>query len=315
MDEKKVLDLSSITVECRLLEDIESVILIENIENLEHQYPPENLVFIYNHFLSICQNVDVLMYLIRCADKYRDRSALSVILDLLLDMNNAVNLRVMCAKVIANFKDTSAVIPILSCLNNKNEHYKVRLACADTLGRIGDRYAVAPLIEVVQDEEEKSIYVRESAAAALGMLGDFRAIDPLVSILEAKKGFLDKFTFLKERVIEALGKLDTDSDRVFKALRHSLTDESSCIRINAIEALMSSDDDRAYSLIKEMLFDLDNEVQKNALVALYNLVGREILSEVIEKDEYSDFLKTEAVRLIDEYENDDEEEDDENEPC
>ena len=314
MDGKKVLDLNSIAVECSLLDDIESTILIENIENLEPKYPQESLVSIYNHFLSICQNPDVLMYLVRCTDKHRDKSSLSVILDLLLNMENAVNLRVMCAKAIANFKDTSAVIPILSCLNNKNEHYKVRLACADSLGRIGDRYAVAPLIEVVQDEDEKSIYVRESAASALGMLGDFRAIDPLVSILESKKGFLDKFTFLKERVIEALGKLSIDSDRVFKALEHSLTDESACIRINAIEALMDSGDDRAYALIKEMLDDLDNEVKKNALIALYNLVGRDILSEVIEKDNYCDFLKTEAVRLIDEYENEDEE-DDEDEPC
>ena len=311
MEEKNVLDLNSIAVECGLLENIESAILIENIGNLEFKYPQGSLIMIYNHFLTVSKDPDVLMYLVRCADKFRDRSSLSVILDLLLDMENTVNLRVMSAKAIANFKDTSAVIPILSCLNNKKEHYKVRLACADSLGRIGDRYAVAPLIDVVQDEDEKSVYVRESAATALGMLGDFRAIDPLVSILESKRGFLDKFTFLKERVIEALGKLNLDSDRVFKALQDALTDESACVRINAIEALMESGDDRAYSLIKEMLDDLDNEVKKNALVALYNLVGRDILSEVIEKDKYSDFVKTEAVRLIDEYENDDDEEDEE----
>lgn len=306
MDENFVPNLNAITVECKLLQDIESEVVIKNIENLEAKYSQDNLVLIYNHFLTVCKNPDILMHLVRCTDKYRYKSSLSVILDLLLDMENAENLRVMCAKAAANFKDTAAVIPILSCLNNKNENYKVRLACADSLGRIGDRYAVAPLIDVVQDEDEKSVYVRESAAAALGMLGDFRAIDPLVSILETKKGFLDKFTFLKERVIEALGKLNLDNDRVFKALEHSLTDESACIRINAIEALMDSDDERALGLIKGMLDDLDNEVKKNALIALYNMVGRDILSEVIEKDEYCDFLKTEAVRLIDEYENDSE---------
>ena len=38
------------------------------------------------------------------------------------------------------------------------------------------------------NEEEKSIYLRESAAKALGMLGDVSAVDSLVKILEAKKG-------------------------------------------------------------------------------------------------------------------------------
>lgn len=309
MDEKIVLDLNSIAIECGLLENIESEILIKNIENLETKYTNDNLILIYNYFLTVTKNTDILIHLIRCADKHRDKSSLSIILDLLLNLENPVNLRVMCAKAIANLKDTSAVTALLYCLNNKDEHYKVRLVCADSLGRIGDKYAVAPLIDVVQDEDEKSVYVRESAAIALGMLGDIRAINPLVSILEGKKGFLDKFTFLKERVIEALSKMKVQNPRVIKAFEHALTDESSCIRINAIEALMDSDDDRAYGLIKGMLADLDDEVKKNALIALYNMTGRDILNEVIESKEYCDFVKTEAVKLIDEYE----EEDDENE--
>lgn len=311
MDENFVPDLNSIAVECRLFEDIDSSVVIKNIEELESKYSQDNLILIYNHFLAVSKAPDVLLFLVRCVDKYRDKTSLSFLLDLLLDRENAANLRVMCAKVIANLKDTSAVTSLLYCLNNKEENYKVRLACADSLGRIGDKYAVAPLIDVVQDEDEKSVYVRESAAMALGMLGDFRAVDPLVSILETKKGFMDKFTFLKERVIEALGKINSPNSRVFKALEHSLSDESSCIRINAIEALMETGDERAYDLIKKMLADLDDEVKKNALIALYNLVGRDILDEVILKDEYSDFVKTEAVRLIDEYEGEDDEYDEE----
>lgn len=302
MDEKIVLDLNSLSAECKIQEDIEQDIVVKNIDSLEDRFSEENLVAIYNHFLSLSKNQDTLMHLIRCVDKYRDKSSISSVLDQLLDRNNSVNLRVMCAKAIANFKDTSAVTPLLYCLNNKDENYKVRLACADALGRVGDKYAVAPLINVVQDEDEKSVYVRESAAVALGMLGDIRAIDPLVSILESKKGFLDKFTFLKERVIEVLGKFNFSSERVFKALAHSLTDESACIRINAIEALMDSEDDRAYGLIKEMLEDLDNEVKKNALIALYNIVGRDILDEVLEHSKYCEFLKQEAQSMIDEYE-------------
>jgi len=310
MEEKNVPDLNLISLECKLLEDIEAEFVIKNIDMLEENYPEEHLITIYNYFLSTAKNPDILMHLIRCADKHRDKSSLSVILDLLLDRENSVNLRAMCAKAIANFKDTNVVTPLLYCLNNKDEHYKIRLACADALGRIGDKYAVAPLINVVQDEDEKSVYLRESAAMALGMLGDFRAIDPLVSILESKKGFMDKFTFLKERVIEALGKLNLPNGRVCKALENALSDESPCIRINAIEALMEVGDDRSYDLIKKMLHDGDDEVKKNALIALYNLVGRDILDEIAAKDdEYCKFVKDETQTLIDEYENNEEDDD------
>lgn len=303
MDEKKVLDLNAITTDCKVLENIESGFVIDNIESLENKYCENDLVIIYNHFLSVCKNQNVLLHLIKCVDKHRQKSSISLIVDLLLDRNNSVNLRSICAKAVGNFKDASAVPPLLYCLNNKDENYQLRLACADSLGKVGDKYAVAPLITIVQDEEEKSIYVRESAAVALGMLGDLRAIEPLVSILETKKGFIDKFTFLKERIIEVLGKFNfSDNARVFKALEHSLTDESSCIRINAIEAIMDSGDERAYDLIKSMLDDLDEEVKKNALIALYNLIGRDILDEVLEDKKYCNFLKTEAQNMIEEYE-------------
>lgn len=303
MEKKKVLDLTVIASECMISENIDYEVIVKNIDNLESQYEETDLVNIYNSFLTLSKNQDILMYLVRCVDKYRQKSSLSFILDLLLNKENSTNLRVMCAKASANYKNTDAVTPLLYCLNDKNEPYQVRLACADALGRVGDKYAVAPLITIVQDEEEKSVYVRESAAVALGMLGDLRAVDPLVSILESKKGFIDKFTFLKERVIEVLGKFNFHNDRVFKALEHALTDESAQIRINAIEALMDSEDDRAYDLIKTMLDDLDDEVKKNALIALYNLVGKEILDEVIADTKiYSDFLKQEAQSMIDEYE-------------
>lgn len=304
MDEKKVFDLGIIADECGLCAGFETNIIIENIDNLENRYSKEELVSVYNYFLTVSANQDVLMYIIRCIDKFRDKSSLSPVLELLLNKENATNLRVMCAKVSANFKDTSAVTSLLYCLNDKNEPYQVRLACADALGKVGDKYAVAPLIEIVKDEDEKSVYVRESAAVALGMLGDMRAIDPLLSILESKKGFIDKFTFLKERIIETLGKFNFTNDRVIKALEHSLTDESAQIRINAIEALMESNHDRAYELIKTMLDDLDEEVMKNSLIALYNMVGRDILDEVITEKKYCTFLKEEAQNMIEEYEED-----------
>lgn len=302
------LDLDLITKECGLSGDNDIDSVVQKIQALDEVYERDNLVKIYNHFLSISQNSEILMNVIQCTDRIRDNSTLSPLLDLLLmknidsDKESFINVRVMCAKAIANLKDTSAVTPLLYCLNNKDEHYKIRLACADALGKIGDKYAVAPLISIVKDEEEKSVYLRESAASALGMLGDLRAVDPLVSILEAQKGIWSKFTFLKERVIEALGKLRLqDDDRVFNALKNSLLDDSPQIRINAIEAIMESENPKSVETIRACLNDEDEEVKKNALIALYNLVGREILDEVANGD-FSDMLKMEAVSMIEEYE-------------
>lgn len=314
------MDLEAIAKECNLF-DVSADSGLENvvrkINSLDEKYEREDLILIYNYFLTICKVPEVLMTIIQCVDRFRDKSSVGPLLDILLwkiegddlKKENFINARVMAAKAIANIKDTSAVTPLLYCLNNKDENYKVRFACADALGRIGDRYAVAPLIDVVKDEEERSVYLRESAASALGMLGDLRAVDPLVSILETKQGIIDKFTFLKERVIEALGKLRLDNnERVFNALKSSLMDESSQIRINAIEALMDSEHPEVYDAIKGCLKDVNDEVKKNALIALYNMVGRRILDEVIRETDYPDVLKVEAVSILEEYEHDDEDE-------
>ena len=315
MDNKKFIDVDLIISECGVNSNKDRDFVIHNILNLENKYEPYELIQIYNQLLVTVKDPKILMNVITCADKYRDSSTLGPLVDLLLTKNNInehmeiddlINLRVLCAKAISNHKDTSVVGALLYCLNNKDEHYKVRLACADALGKIGDRYAVAPLIDLVQDEEEKSVYLKESAASALGAIGDMRAIDPLVSILEAKQGFLDKFSFLKERVIEALGKLNLDNGKVLRALKKSLLDSSPMVRINAIEAIMKSDSEEAPDLIRDCLKDEDKEVQKNALIAMYNLEGRDIIDEVLLSNEYSDYLKEEAQDLLNEYEADDE---------
>ena len=307
------LDLDLIMQTCGIGTDIDAEVLIENLINLSDNYTKEELIKIYNYLMGTVYNPKVLMKLISLSDRYRDPSSLEVLTNLLLmrinlentsyDFDDLINVRVMCAKAIANIKDTSVVGSLLYCLNNKNENYKVRLACADALGKIGDKYAVAPLIEVMKDEEEKSVYLKESAVSALGILGDSSAIDPLVSILEAKQGFLDKFSFLKERIIEALGKLNVSDKKIFKALKRSLYDTSPMVRINAIEALMNSGEEEAVELIRSVLNDDNDDVKKNALIALYNLEGKSILEEVISLPEYSQVLKDEATELIQEYEN------------
>lgn len=302
--------LETIAKECNLYDETDTNSTIKKIQALEEIHEQDKLVEIYGYFLEVSKNPDILMAIIQCSDKIRNKAILNKLLDILLlkdsDKDKFVNVRAMCAKAIANLKDTSAVTPLLYCLNNKDEHYKVRLACADALGKIGDRYAVAPLIAVVKDDDEKSVYLRESCASALGMLGDLRAVDPLVSILEAQKGIWNKFTFLKERVIEALGKLRLDdNERVFNALKNSLVDESPQIRINAIEAIMESENPQSVETIRACLFeDKDEEVKKNAMIALYNLIGREILDEVANSPVFSDALKMEAISMISEYEDD-----------
>lgn len=323
MSENLNLDLKLIADNCGIFSTLESEVIIAKIDELRIKYSSDELVAIYNYMLSSVQQPDVLMYVIRCTDMYRHPSSLEFLVDILLLKNYSnideelkekyINVRVMCAKAIANQKNTDVVSSLLYCLNNKNEHYKVRLACADALGRIGDRFAVAPLIDVVKDENEKSVYLRETAVSALGLLGDTRALEPIVSILETKQGIIDKFTFLKERAIEAVIKMGFgDNERVFRALKNSLTDESTQVRINSIEALMDSEHPKAYEVIKKCLQeDKDEEVKKNALIALYNMSDRGILDEVISSSEYSDKLKMEAVEILNEYENDNSDEEEE----
>lgn len=311
------MDFASIMEKCGLIELKNISRSIRKIITLEKHYSRDELVLIYNYILSNVKNPEILMHTIRCADKIRDNSTLDALLDILLMKNNFessqeekdnfINVRAMSAKAIAHLKNTAAVTPLLYCLNNKEENYKIRLACADALGKLGDRYAVAPLIEVVTDQNERSVYVKESAACALGLLGDTRAVEPLVNILNSSKGILNRFTFLKERVIEALGKLKLgNSEFVFNALKNSLLDESSQIRISAIEAIMNSENQKASETIKPLLQDEDEEVRKNALIALYNLDGRDILDEVISLPIYKESLKEEAENLIAEYESDEE---------
>ena len=280
---------------------------IAKVEELEDKYSKEELSGIYNYILSNVNDPIIKINTIRLTDSCKSQETLSILLDILLRRNSdnsedEIDLRVLCAKAISNYKDTSTVNALLYCLNNKEENYKIRLACADALGRIGDKYAVVSLINVVKDDEEKSVYVKESATFALGLIGDASAIDPLVSIMEAKQGLWDKFTFLKEKIVEALGKLNINNAKVLKVLKTSIMDSSPMVRINTIEALMNSEFEEAPHLIRKALHDEDSEVQRNALIALYNLQGRDILDEVLSLPGYSQNLKDEAQSIIDEYE-------------
>lgn len=284
-------------------EQLKQVSLMEKLSR-------DEAVVILNHIATLENDPIVLYNIVRSIGKFNDKSSASPLVDLLLwkenckeklkSCENFLKVRCLAAKVLGNIKNQSAVVPLLYVLNNKDENYKLRLAAADALGVIGDRFAVAPLMDLVSDEDEKSVYVRESAAKALGMIGDMRAIDPLVSILEAKKGIVDKFSFLKERAIEAISRLGFKDDRTFKALTNSLMDESHQVRANAIEALSEIDDEKVIPLIEKMLHDEEEEVARTAVNALYNLLGKDYLESILNKDNIAGWCKDEAEMIIEE---------------
>lgn len=309
MEENRNIPFEHLAERCNIISPSQPRESIQKIAGLSDEYPCEHLVLIYNYFFEVSNSYEILIYLLNKIDKYKDKSSRPILIDSLLmkdklkqripDSDNLTRIRVNITKALANTKDSQAVYPLLYCLNSKDENYKVKLSCAEALGKIGDKYAVLPLMNILEDESESSVYVKESAVSALGMIGDDKAVDSLVSILESKKGFLDKFTFLKERALEALNKINFKGERVFNALKKSLRDESPQVRINAIEVLMNSEDERAVDLIKGMLEDNNREVVQNAVIALYNMLGEDILNEIINSETTSDIAKTESLKLLD----------------
>ena len=283
---------------------------------LKAKYGKDELSEIYSKLLGEIKTPNFLAKLIKEIDKLRHPKNLDDLIDFIMDCDKKdftdageyINLKVLCIKAISNYKDVKAVPVLLYCLNDKTGNYKLRLAAAEALGKIGDKNAVESLIDVVSDENEKSVYVRESAALALGMIGDKRALDAFVGILEAKKSFLNKFTFLKERIIEALNRIDfSGNQRALNALIEALNDQSAQVRINAMESIMNSQIDQAADLIRKMLYDCDREVRKNAVVALYNIEGRDELIRILSDDTLSDDCREEAQKVLFETEEDDDE--------
>lgn len=289
---------------------------IELIEKLEAEtLQKEDFVDIINYFFEISNDYNVVSFLFKKMNKYKSSSSVAPLVDALVlkekyrvkFQNEDVRMfvRVNAAKTLANIKDNAAVNPLLYCMNNKGENYKLRLACAEALGKIGDKYAIIPLSEVLKDESENSVYLKESAAFALGMIGDEKAVDTLVSVLETGKGLMDKFTFLKERAIEALSKINTNNAKVFRALEKSLKDQSVQVRINAIEALSNIDDDRVFDLIYGCLSDKSPDVARNAIIALFNITGEQVLNDILNDNSLPDYTIKLVKEIIKEVEAED----------
>ncbi len=274
-------------------------------DNIKDEYTTEDFIKLFHYILLNKTNEKLLDCTIRFINSYKLKENLPDLIDFIVRPleEKKSNLKVLAIKTISNFKDTTSVEALMFCLNNKNSNYKIKLASAEALGKIGDKNAFESLKGVINDEEEKSIYVKESVVTALGMLGDERALDVFSSIINTKQMFLEKFSYLKEKILEAMSKFDISKDKkALEILKNSLMDNSINVRISAIETLMNSDIENSYELIYDRLkFDDNIEVKKNALVALYNISDRKILDEVISGD-YENELKQYSKEILDEYE-------------
>jgi HEAT repeat protein len=271
--------------------------------------------FILLELLKTECDVEVLIFICNALARTKEEEAVMPLVDLVLGnreiegkddpvkVNRDEYLKVRCSaiKALGLLKNEKAVIPLMYVLNDKTEHYRVRLNAAEALGRIGDTYAVNPLINLVVDEKESSVYVRESAAKALGMLGDVRAIKPLLKILDSKRGIFDKFTFLKEQVIDAIRKIGADSDRdTVQYLKDSLMDEAPSVRMSAVETLASMGDPSLIRILVPVVYDEDEEVSREAVRAIYELEGMLELQKLLEDDRLPGWARDEIEMAFEE---------------
>ena len=203
--------------------------------------------------------------------------------------------------------DSPAVIPLMSLLNDRGLNYRVRMAAAESLGRLGDAHATAALMDILQNDEEPSIYLRESTAKALGMLGDLRAVDALIEVMNTKKGLRNKLTFLKERAIQALGQLvsskkgdQKEHSKLVENLLLSLNDSASSIRLAAVEALGDLDDPQWIPHLAACLNDYDDMVSLAAIASIYNVGGDIALRALLGLDTLPQFVREEIITYIEE---------------
>jgi len=212
---------------------------------------------------------------------------------------SGMRIRIAAIQALGRMGDARAIVPLMSILGNQRENYRLRLAAAESLGRLGDGQAVNPLINIVQDEQEPSQYLKESAIKALGMLGDIRALEPLLDMFDGQKGLKSKFNFLKEQIIEAIGRLGSNENRALKTLLEALNDEASGIRLSAVESLAEVGDKTCIAPLRERLFDGDDDVAIAAVSTLYHLGGEDLIREILNtQDNLPHFIRQELESYV-----------------
>jgi len=284
-----------------------SDIVIGNLKKIK-DFDRKEAVDLLNYFAGIESNPNTLLYIVKELEKYKDNNSIPVLIEILTAFRGEDQfLKVRCttANALGNFKDENAIVPLMYIMNDREENYRLRLGAAEALGKLGNGQAVMPLIKILSDDEEKSVYLKESATKALGMLGDERAVEPLISVLDIQQDIIDKFTFLREKAVEALGKLNFKKDKRVKALKKVLYDKSPHVRASAIEALCETEDEGVVELIAPMLYDENESVAKTAIFALYNIEGREYLMDLLMREDLPTTCRLEIEEILEE-DNDDE---------
>lgn len=287
----------------------DSELVIDNLKGIKKFDKPE-IISLLNYFASIEKNPKTLYYIVKEIAKHRDKSSIRILTELLTTYkeNNEQYLKVRCmaANALGSIKDESTIVPLMYVMNDKEENYKIRLCAAEALGKLGTGQAVMPLIKILSDDEEKSIYLKESATKALGMIGDERAVEPLINILEIQKDIKDKFSFLREKAVEALGKLNFNKDKRLEALKKVIYDKSPHVRASAIEAISEIEHNEILDIIEPMIYD-DNEcVAKTAVCALYNIKGEEYILKLLTKKDLPTHCRTEIEEILEDREDDNE---------
>lgn len=282
-----------------------SDIVIQNIKGLK-SFDKEEMIPVLNYFAGIEKTPKTLLHIVKEIGRHRDRSSIPVLINLLTDFtedkDQYLKIRCAAAGILGYIKDEGAIIPLMYVMNDRQENYKLRLSAADALGKIGNSQAVMPLIGIVSDEEEKSVYLKESATKALGMIDDERAVEPLINVLDVKKDIADKFTYLREKVVETLGRLSFKKDRRLEALRNVLDDKSPHVRASAVEALSEIDDGCIVEIIESMLYDESESVAKTAVYAIYNLEDKDGLTRLLEKEDLPKVCREEIQEIFEEEE-------------
>ena len=76
--------LEVIAKECNIYDTANVDDAIDKIHALDEKFEHDTLVEIYNYFLEVSKNPEILMCTIRCIDRIRDTANLGKLLDLLL---------------------------------------------------------------------------------------------------------------------------------------------------------------------------------------------------------------------------------------
>jgi len=284
-----------------------SDVVIQNLKEI-NKLEKEEILPALNYFAAIEKTPKTLLHILKEIGRHKDRSSSAILIELLTSFKDEkdqyLKIRCAAANILGHIKDENTIIPLMYVMNDREENYKLRLAAAEALGKAGNSQAVMPLIGIVSDDEEKSVYLKESATKALGMIGDERAVEPLISLLDVQKGIINRFTYLREKIVETLGKLRFKKDRRMEALRNVLEDKSPHVRASAIEALCEIEDAYIIDIIKPMIYDENECVAKTAVHAVYSLEDKDGLLRLLEKEDLPAICRGEIHEILDEEEDD-----------